>query len=70
MVEADLDDVELVFLDQPVRVSGWPRNQLRQVLTDAGFAVDAEDVHSYAPTTAEAPPEIQLFFIARHDGGG
>lgn len=65
MVEADLDDVELPFLGQPVRVTGWPREQLRQVLDDAGFAVETEDVRSYAPAVPEAPPEIQLFLIAR-----
>jgi ubiquinone/menaquinone biosynthesis C-methylase UbiE len=67
MVEADLDDVELPFLGQPVRVSGWPRGQLSQVLADAAFTVDTEDVRSYAPATPEAPPEVQLFLIARCD---
>ncbi len=67
MVEADLDDVELPFLGQPIRVTGWPREKLRQVLDDAGFTVETEDVRSYAPAVPEAPPEIQLFLIARRD---
>lgn len=67
MVEADFDDVELLFLGQPVRVSGWPRGQLRAVLDDAGFTVETEDVRSYAPAVPEAPPEIQLFLVARRD---
>lgn len=67
MVEADLDDLELPFLGQPVRVSGWPRDQLRQVLTDAGFTVEVEDVRSYAPAVPDAPPEVQLFLTARRD---
>ncbi|MBT8224123.1 MAG: class I SAM-dependent methyltransferase, partial [Dactylosporangium sp.] len=36
MVEADLDDVEMRFLGQPVRVSGWLRQDLRRVLPEAG----------------------------------
>ena len=65
MVEADLDDVELPFLGQPIRLTGWPRDQLRQVLADAGFTVETEDVRSYAPATPDAHPEIQQFLIAR-----
>jgi ubiquinone/menaquinone biosynthesis C-methylase UbiE len=67
MVEADLDDVALPFLGQPIRVSGWPRGQLRQVLADAGYIIDAEDVRSYASAAPEAPPEVQLFLLARCD---
>jgi hypothetical protein len=65
MVEADLDDVPLPFLGATLRVSGWPRDQLKQVVTDAGFAIELEDVRSYAPPTPEVPPETQLFVLAR-----
>ena len=65
MVEADLDDVEISFLGQPVRVSGWLRDQLRQVVTEAGFSVETEDVREYAPAAPTAPPEVQLFLLAR-----
>jgi hypothetical protein len=65
MVEADLDDVPLPFLGAALRVSGWPRDQLKQMVTDAGFAMELEDVRSYAPPTPEAPPETQLFVLAR-----
>ena len=66
MVEADLDDVPLQFLGMALRVSGWPRDQLKQVVTEAGFAIELEDVRSYAPPTPEAPPETQLFLLAKH----
>jgi hypothetical protein len=56
MVEADLDDVPLPFLGAALRVSGWSRDQLKQVVTDAGFAIQLEDVRSYAPPTPEVPP--------------
>ncbi|GIJ05239.1 class I SAM-dependent methyltransferase [Spirilliplanes yamanashiensis] len=65
MVEADMDDVEVPFLGRPVRVSGFPRDELRRVVTGAGFAVLAEDVRSYAPAHPAAPPEVQLFVLAR-----
>lgn len=65
MVEADLDDVPLPFLGAALRVSGWSRDQLKQVVTDAGFAIQLEDVRSYAPPTPEVPQENQLFVLAR-----
>jgi SAM-dependent methyltransferase len=65
MVEADFDDLEVPFLGRPVRVSGWPRAELRRVLTDAGFDVTAEDVRAYEPAAPGTPPEVQLFVLAR-----
>jgi hypothetical protein len=35
------------------------------VVTEAGFAIELEDVRSYAPPTPEAPPETQLFLLAQ-----
>lgn len=67
MVEADLDDTQLPFLAQSVRLSGWPREQLRQVILDAGFTVEIEDARAYAPAVPEAPEETQLFLLARRD---
>jgi ubiquinone/menaquinone biosynthesis C-methylase UbiE len=67
MVEADLDDVALPFLGAPLRVTGWPREQLRLVIGDAGFTVDVEDTRSYVPPAPDAPPEVQLFLIAHRD---
>jgi SAM-dependent methyltransferase len=67
MVEADLDDVELPFLDRPVRLTGWPRDELRQVVHDAGFAVELEDARTYEPVDARAPAEVQLFLLARRN---
>jgi SAM-dependent methyltransferase len=64
MVEADVDDVELPFLGATLRVTGWPRERLRAVVTAAGFAVEDEDVRSYAPPAPDAPPETQLFLLA------
>ena len=65
MVEADFDDIELPFLGLPLRVTGWPREQLRSVIEAAGFQVQAEDVRGYDPPAPEVPPETQLFHLAR-----
>lgn len=68
MVEADLDDTELPFLAQPVRLTGWPREQLRQVIGDAGFVIDLEDARTYEPAVPQARPETQLFLLAQRTG--
>ncbi|MFF2845308.1 class I SAM-dependent DNA methyltransferase [Streptomyces sp. NPDC058001] len=65
MVEADLDDAEIPFLGQSIRVSGFLRDELRQIVRDAGFEITDEDTLSYAPARADAPPEHQLFLNCR-----
>lgn len=67
MVETDLDDTELPFLARSVRLTGWPRQQLRQVILDAGFTVEFEDARAYAPAVPEEPEETQLFVLAHRD---
>jgi SAM-dependent methyltransferase len=69
MVEADIDDVPIRFLGAPVRVTGYIRDDLRDVVAAAGFTVIGEDSHSYAPTSAEVPPEIQLTLCCQRAGG-
>jgi SAM-dependent methyltransferase len=66
MVEGDLDDVTLPFLGVPVRVTGWPRDELRQLVTNAGFRVEVQDARWYRPPVPVAPTEIQLFLLARN----
>lgn len=68
MVEADIDDVPIPFLGAQVRVSGYIRDELREVVSAAGFAVLAESSLSYAPTSAEVPPEIQLTLCCQRVG--
>jgi SAM-dependent methyltransferase len=65
MVEADLDDVPLPFLGAPLRLTGWPRDRLREVVTGARFRIDAEDSVGYDPAAPDAPPEVQLFLLAQ-----
>jgi len=67
MVEADIDDMPLQFLGNRVWVSGYLRDELGQVVTDAGFDVLDVQHLSYAPATTAVPPEVQLFVYARRD---
>ncbi|MEW9533249.1 class I SAM-dependent methyltransferase [Microbispora sp. NPDC049125] len=67
MVELDLDDIPFQFLGVPVRVTGYLRDELHEVVKAAGFTVLSENRVSYAPATTLAPPEIQLFLNCRRD---
>jgi len=65
MVEADLDDVPIRFLDCPMRVTGYPGAELRALVGEAGFEVLDLRHLSYAPADPEMPPEVQLFIYSR-----
>ncbi|MFI1969118.1 class I SAM-dependent DNA methyltransferase [Streptomyces cinnamoneus] len=65
MVEADVDDYAIPFLGNTIRVSGYLRDELRQVVRDAGFEIAGESSPAYAPASTDVPPEIQLFLNLR-----
>lgn len=65
MVEADVDDLSLPFLGNTIRVSGYLREELHQVVHEAGFEISEEDALAYAPASTDVPPEIQLFLHCR-----
>ncbi|WP_431953997.1 class I SAM-dependent DNA methyltransferase [Actinacidiphila sp. bgisy167] len=65
MVEGDGDDVAIPFLGHIIRVSGYPRADVRQVVTDAGFVILEEDSYAYAPPATGVLPERQLFLHCR-----
>lgn len=65
MVEADVDDVPIPFLGMSVHVSGYFPEPLRRLTADAGFEVLEEHSLKYAPSTAQALPEIQQFLYCR-----
>ncbi len=65
MVEADLDDVPIDFLGTPVRVTGYPRDELARLVEAAGFEVLETRDLSYAPVSTQVPPEVQLFLYCR-----
>lgn len=65
MVEADVDDIPIPFLGAQVRVTGYPRSELRDVVTAAGFTVLREKSRSYAPASAGLPPETQVMLCCQ-----
>jgi SAM-dependent methyltransferase len=65
MVEADIDDIPILFLGSRIFVTGYLRDELRSMLGDARFSVAEENAISYAPASTEAGPEIQLFMNCR-----
>ncbi|MGW0841725.1 class I SAM-dependent DNA methyltransferase [Streptomyces sp. NPDC002787] len=65
MVEADVDDFSIPFIGTTIRVSGYLRDELREVVEAAGFEIVEESSYSYAPATADVPPEVQIFLRCR-----
>ncbi|WP_456298578.1 class I SAM-dependent methyltransferase [Kitasatospora mediocidica] len=65
MVEADLDHYPLEFLGQEIRITGYLREELAQLLHQAGFTVEACSDRPYAPACTALPPEEQLFLHCR-----
>jgi predicted TPR repeat methyltransferase len=61
MVEADVDYFAIPFLGHAIRVSGYLRDDLREVVEQAGFAVVEESSYTYAPEISDVPPEEQIF---------
>lgn len=65
MVEADVDNVPISFLGSRIFVTGYLRDQLRSLLSEARFDIEDETAMSYAPASTDAMPEIQLFLNCR-----
>jgi SAM-dependent methyltransferase len=65
LVEADLDDYPMAFLGQEIRLSGFLREELTEVMRQAGFTVVALNGRPYAPACTTLPPEEQLFLYCR-----
>ncbi|MGW3012054.1 class I SAM-dependent DNA methyltransferase [Streptomyces sp. NPDC001219] len=68
MVEADVDYFKIPFLGHLIRVSGYLREDLRQVVEEADLEVIEETSYSYAPAISDVPPEEQLFFNCARRG--
>ncbi|MFC5220188.1 class I SAM-dependent DNA methyltransferase [Streptomyces coerulescens] len=61
MVEADVDDFTIPFIGHSIRVSGYLRDELREVVETAGFEIAGESSYTYAPAAADIQPEVQIF---------
>ncbi|WP_405725886.1 methyltransferase domain-containing protein [Streptomyces sp. NBC_00028] len=65
MVEADVDDFSIPFVGESIRVSGYLRDELREVVETAGFEIVDESSFTYAPASADIQPEVQIFLRCR-----
>ncbi|MFD3837355.1 class I SAM-dependent DNA methyltransferase [Streptomyces sp. NPDC058642] len=65
MVEADVDDFSIPFIGSTIRVSGYLRDDLREVVEAEGFEIAEESSFSYAPASVDVPPEVQIFLRCR-----
>ena len=65
MVEADVDDFMIPFIGSTIRVSGYLRDELREVVEAADFGIVEETSYTYAPSTVDVPPEVQIFLRCR-----
>jgi SAM-dependent methyltransferase len=66
MVHGDFDDFPISFLGAPTKVSAYPPDKLREVVTEAGF-----EVLELKEIEAEAEPgriEVQLYLRAKATG--
>lgn len=68
MVEADVDDFSIPFLGNTIRVSGYLREDLHEVIEQAGFEIVEESSYTYAPEITDVPPEEQIFLCCRRRG--
>lgn len=65
MVEADVDDFSIPFIGSTIRVSGYLRDELHEVVEAEGFEIVEESTFSYAPASVDVPPEVQIFLRCR-----
>ncbi|MGW0760731.1 class I SAM-dependent DNA methyltransferase [Streptomyces sp. NPDC002814] len=65
MVEADVDDFSIPFIGRSIRVSGYLRDELREVVETASFEIGDESSYTYAPAAADIQPEVQIFLHCR-----
>ncbi|WP_051827777.1 class I SAM-dependent DNA methyltransferase [Streptomyces bicolor] len=65
MVEADVDDFSIPFIGSTIRVSGYLRDELREVVEAADFEIVEELSYTYAPASVDVPPEVQIFLRCR-----
>ena len=64
-VPADVDGVDIVFMDHPVRASSFPAGTLADLLRKAGLDVVREEHADFVPDHPGAGPEPHVYFTAR-----
>ncbi|GAA2736849.1 class I SAM-dependent methyltransferase [Streptomyces nogalater] len=64
-VPLDVEDVQGVFMGQPIRLTSFGAEAFTGLVTGAGLTVLAEQHSRFTPRLPEATPEPQLFVHAR-----
>ncbi|MBV7694698.1 bifunctional 2-polyprenyl-6-hydroxyphenol methylase/3-demethylubiquinol 3-O-methyltransferase UbiG [Streptomyces sp. TRM70350] len=67
-VPLDVEDVEAVFMGQPVRVTSFGAEEFAEMASRAGLTVLRQDRTVFTPAHPEATPEPHLFLYCRRDG--
>ncbi|MFC9910789.1 class I SAM-dependent methyltransferase [Streptomyces sp. NPDC127197] len=67
-VPLDVEDVEAVFMGQPVRVTSFAAEDFTAMVSAAGLRVLRQDEALFTPAHPDAVPEPQLFLYCRRDG--
>jgi ubiquinone/menaquinone biosynthesis C-methylase UbiE len=66
-VPLDVEDVESVFMGQPVRVTSFAADDFVGMVTEAGLTVVSRQTLMFTPAHPQAAPEPHLFLHCRRD---
>ncbi|WP_251096135.1 class I SAM-dependent methyltransferase [Streptomyces sp. Caat 7-52] len=66
-VPLDVEEVEAVFMGQPVRVTSFTAKAFTRLVTEAGLTVLSEEQAVFTPAHPDAVPEPHLFLLARRE---
>jgi SAM-dependent methyltransferase len=67
-VPVDVEDVEVVFMGQPVRATSFAAEDVVALVNGAGLAVVSEQSVLFTPAHSDAAPEPHLFLYCRREG--
>jgi SAM-dependent methyltransferase len=69
-VPADVEDVEVVFMGQPVRATSFAEEDVTGMVRAAGLTVLSQHSTVFTPDHPSAGAEPHLFLYCRRDGTG
>ncbi|GAA0592709.1 class I SAM-dependent methyltransferase [Streptomyces crystallinus] len=69
-VPVDVEGVETLFMDQPVRATSFAHHDFVTMVTAAGLTVTSEQSQMFPPARPDATPEPHLFLHCHRDALG
>ncbi|MFJ5262326.1 class I SAM-dependent methyltransferase [Streptomyces sp. NPDC088387] len=66
-VSLDVEDVDVVFMGQPVRATAYSAEQFAKLAADAGLTVVYQDECDFTPSYPDAVPEPHVYLYCRRD---